>query len=93
MKTGTVVINALKSVGKWVVENPSLVIDTADKIIKLKPEDKVNQLGTAVLELDQKINSEMILVHKQLRTMKIIISVMSAALAITVIAVILLAIK
>ena len=93
MKTGTVVINALKSVGKWVVENPSLVIDTADKIIKLKPEDKVNQLGTAVLELDRKINSEMILVHKQLRTMKIIISVMSAALAITVIAVILLAIK
>ena len=93
MKTGTVVINALKSVGKWVVENPSLVIDTADKIIKLKPEDKVNQLGTAVLELDQKINSEMILVHKQLRTMKIIISVMSVALAITVIAVILLAIK
>lgn len=92
MKTGTVVINALKSVGKWVVENPNIVMDTADKIIKLKPEDKVNQLGKAVLELDQKFNSEMILIHKQLRTMKIILSVMSVALLITVIAVILLAI-
>ena len=37
MKTGTAVINELKSVGKWVVENPNIVMDTADKIIKLKP--------------------------------------------------------
>ena len=70
------------------VENPNIVMDTADKIIKLKPEDKVNQLGKAVLELDQKFNSEMVLIHKQLRTMKIIILVMSVALLITVIAVI-----
>ena len=92
MKTGTAVINALKSVGKWVVENPNIVMDTADKIIKLKPEDKVNQLGKAVLELDQKFNSETVLIHKQLRTMKIILSVMSVALLITIIAVILLTI-
>ena len=92
MKTGTAVINTLKSVWKWVVENPNIVMDTADKIIKLKPEDKVNQLGKAVLELDQKFNSEMVLIHKQLRTMKIILSVMSVALLITIIAVILLTI-
>ena len=90
MGAGTVVLNALKSVGKWVALNPGIVKDAADKVINLKTDDKVNQLGAAVLELDQKINSEIVYVRKQLRAMKIILSVMSVVLVAVVIAIILL---
>ncbi len=93
MGAGAIVLSALKAVGKWVALNPDIVMDAADKVIKLKPEDKVNQLGAAVVELDQKIDSEIILVRKQLRTMKIILSVVSAVLTLAIIAIILLAIK
>ena len=93
MGAGAIVLSALKAVGKWVALNPDIVIDAADKVIKLKPEDKVNQLGAAVVELDQKIDSEIILVRKQLHTMKIILSVISSVLLAAIIAIILLAFK
>lgn len=93
MGAGAIVLTALKAVGKWVALNPNIVMDAADKVIKLKPEDKVNQLGAAVVELDQKIDSEIILVRKQLRTMKIILSIISAVLIAAIIAIILLAFK
>lgn len=93
MGAGAIVLSALKAVGKWVALNPDIVMDAADKVIKLKPEDKVNQLGAAVVELDQKIDSEIILVRKQLHTMKIILSVISSVLLAAIIAIILLAFK
>ena len=92
MGTGAMVLSALKVVGKWVVQNPSVMLDAADIVKKLKPEDKVNQLGAAVLELDQKITLEMGLVRKQLRTMKIVLSIMGVALVAALIAIVLLAI-
>ena len=92
MGAGNIVLSALRVVGKWVAQNPTIVMDAADKVIKLKPEDKVNQLGAAVLELDQKIDSETTLIRKQIHNMKIILSVMGAALGAAIIAIILLAI-
>ena len=92
MGAGTIVLNALKAVGKWVAQNPTILMDAADKVIKLKPEDKVNQLGAAVLELDQKIDTEMVLVRKQLRALKIILLGMGITLVAAIIAIILLAI-
>ena len=92
MGAGAIVLSALKVVGKWVAQNPNIVMDAADKVIKLKPEDKVNQLGAAVLELDQKIDTEMVLVHKQLRVLKIILLGMGITLVAAIIAIIILAI-
>jgi hypothetical protein len=92
MGAGAIVLNALKAVGKWVAQNPTIVMDAADKVMKLKPEDKVNQLGAAVLELDQKIDTEMVLVRKQLRTIKIILFGMGITLVAAIIAIIILAI-
>ena len=92
MSAGAIVLSALKVVGKWVAQNPTIVMDAADKVMKLKPEDKVNQLGAAVLELDQKIDTEMALVRKQLRTLKIILLGMGITLVAAIIAIILLAI-
>ena len=92
MGAGAIVLSALKVVGKWVAQNPTIVMDAADKVIKLKPEDKVNQLGAAVLELDQKIDTEMVLVHKQLRVLKIILLGMGITLVAAIIAIIILAI-
>ena len=91
MGAGAIVLTALTAVGKWVAQNPVIVMDAADKAIKLKPENKVNQLGAAVIELDQKIDTEIDLVRKQLRTMKIILSVMGGILVAAIIAIILLA--
>ena len=68
-------------------------MNAADKVVKLKPEDKVNQLGAAVLELDKKIDDELVLVHKQLHIMKIILSVMFIVLTVLLIIIILLSIK
>ena len=93
MGAGAIVLSALMAVGKWVAQNPTIVMDAADKAIKLKPEDKVNQLGAAVVELDQKLDTEMAFVRKQLHTMKIILSVMGVALVVAVIMIVLLATK
>ena len=83
--------SALKAVGKWVSKNPAFVMDAADRVIKVKTEDKVDQLGAAVLELDEKIDAEINSLHKQLRTMKIAFGVMGAVLVSAVVAIILLA--
>ena len=93
MGKGNFVISALKIVGNWVAQNPTIVMNAADKVVKLKPEDKVNQLGAAVLELDKKIDDELVLVHKQLHIMKIILSVMFIVLTVLLIIIILLSIK
>ncbi len=92
MGAGTVVLGALKLVGKWVANNPDVLMDATDKVIKLKSEDKVNQLGAAVVELNQKIDSEIIFLKNQLHIMKIILSVMGSVLVAAVIAIVLLAV-
>lgn len=93
MGTGNFVVSAIKGITKWVVTNPEVIKVAADKIKNFKPDDKINQLGVAVLELEDKVNTEMALVHKQLRTMKILLSVMGVVLIAAVIAIILLIIQ
>lgn len=90
MSVGINVITALKAVGKWVVQNQDIVIDAADKVMKFKTEDKVEQLGAAVLELEKKIDMEMDAVNKQLRDMKIVLSIMTVLLIVAIITIILL---
>ncbi len=113
MGAGAVVLGALKAVGSWVLNNPYIAMDAVDKVAKIKSDkkaetneehlliidEKLNQLGAAALELDQKIDIEVSQVHteletmrKQMRTMKIIMSVMGAVLGVAVVAAILLAI-
>lgn len=91
MGTGMAVWNAVKVVASWVALNPDVVKDTV-KLLKPKTEDKVNQLGAAVVELDQKLTSEMETLRKELRTTKIMLAVMGSVLGLAVIAIILLAI-
>ena len=93
MRTGNFVVSAIKGITKWVVTNPDVIRVAADKIKNFKPEDKINQLGVAVLELEEKVNTEMTLVHKQLRAMKILLSIMGVVLIAAVIAIILLIIQ
>ena len=90
MSVGINVITALKAVGKWVVQNQDIVIDAADKVMKFKTEDKVEQLGAAVLELEKKIDMEMDAVNKQLRDMKIVLSIVTVLLIVAIITIILL---
>lgn len=106
MAAGAIVLGALKLVGSWVISNPDVIIGTVDKIAKFQADkksvnkeehfeiidEKLNQLGVATLELDQKIDTEMDLIRKQLHTMKIMLSVMGSVLIVAVIAIILLAI-
>ena len=88
---GKAVLGAVKAVAGWVALNPDLVKDTV-KLLKPKTEDKVNQLGAAVVELDEKFSTEMETLRKELRTMKIMLSVMGGVLGLAVVAIILLAI-
>ena len=88
MGAGTFVVSAIKGLTKWVVTNPDVIKVAADKIITLKSEDKINQLGEAVLELEDKFNTEIALVNKQLRIMKILLLVMGVILMAAVIAII-----
>ena len=106
MGAGAIVLGALKVVGSWVLSNPNIALDAVDRVAKIQADkkninneehlkivdEKLNQLGAAALELDQKIDAENALINKQLRTMKIMLCVMGAALIAMVIAVILLAI-
>ena len=87
------VLSALKLVAKWLAEHPSVVLDFADQAKKLMPtkEDKINVLSAAVLELEQHTNEEFEAVRKQMRTMKIMLTVMGTVLGAAVIAIILLA--
>ena len=88
---GKAVWGAVKAVGGWVALNPDVVKDTL-KLLKPKTEDKVNQLGAAVVELDEKFTTEMETLRKELRTMKIMLYTMAGVLGVAVIAIILLAI-
>ena len=103
MSAGVFVWKALKAVGNWVIENPNLVYDKIAKIPSDKKsldnkeylqtiDAKVNQLGAAVMELDQKTEIEVQALRKQIRTMKIALLVMGIVLSVAVIAAILLAI-
>ena len=101
-----IVLGALKAVGTWVLSNPKIALDAVDKVTKTQVDkkdastkehlqvidEKLNQLGVAALELDQKINAEIEVLRKQLRITKIMMSVMGAVLCAAVIAIILLAI-
>ena len=103
MSAGVFVWKALKAVGNWVIENPNLVYDKIAKIPSDKKsldnkeylqtiDAKVNQLGAAVMELDQKNEIEVQVLYKQIRTMKIVLLIMGVVLSVAVIAAILLAI-
>lgn len=113
MSAGAIVLGALKAVGNWVLSNPNIALDAVDRVAKIQGdkkivsteehlqsvEEKVNQLGAAALELDQKIDNETSLlrnelsvVYKQLRTMKIVLSAVVVVLGIAVVSLILLAI-
>ena len=106
MGASAIVLGALKVVGSWVLSNPNIALDAVDKVAKIQADkkmvnnedhfkivdEKLNQLGAAALELDQKIDSEMALIRKQLHTMKILLSVMGAVLIVAVIAIVMLTI-
>lgn len=79
------VLNSLKTAGEWISQHPDIMIEASNKVKALKSEDKVNQLGTTVLELDKKFEIEIAFIHKQLRTMKIILWVMGTLLVVTII--------
>ena len=83
--------NAVREVAKWVANNPELMAN-AFKLLKPKTEDKVNQLGAAVVEIDEKFSAEMETLRKELRTMKIMLYTLAGVLGVAVIAIILLAV-
>ena len=84
------VLSTLKAVVPWVAKNSVVVMDVADKVMKFKTEGKLEQLGDAIEELDKKIDSEVLLLRKELSIIKIILSVMSVFLIAAIIAIILL---
>ena len=84
------VLSTLKAVIPWVAKNSVVVMDVADKVLKFKTEGKLEQLGEVVEELDKKIDSEVLLLRKELSIIKIILSVMSVFLIAAIIAIILL---
>ena len=104
MGAGALVLGALKTVGSWVLSNPNVTLDVAERIAKIKGDkqaisneehlqivdEQLNQLGAAALELDQKFDAEITLIRKQLRTMKIMMSITGALLGIAVVATVLL---
>ena len=113
MVAGAIVISALKTVGKWVLNNPNIALDAVDKVAKIHKEkksisydeqlqiadDKINQLGAAALELEEKINNEvgqlrneLENVQKQMQAMKNMLCITGAVLSASIIAIVLLAI-
>lgn len=105
MGAGAVVLGALKTVGSWVLSNPNIALDAVDKVAKIQADkkslnneefaqvvdEKLNQLGAAALELEQKIDEEVSQVYKQMRTMKIILSIMGVVLGMAIITIVILA--
>ena len=108
-----IVISALKAVGTWVLSNPNIALDAVDKVAKIQQEKKsisydeqlqiaderINQLGAAALELEEKINNEneqlrndLAVLTNQLQTTKKIVSIMGVVLGAAIIAIALLAI-
>ncbi len=101
-----VVLGALKMVGDWVLKNPNVALDALDKVVimpvakkasnieehLLVLEAKTNQLGAAALELEQKIDSEIIQLQKEIHTIKKLLSIMSIVLGAAIISIVILAI-
>ena len=83
-------LSSLKAVATWCAKNPKVVMEVASKVKKFKTEGKLEQLGDAIEELDKKIDSEVLLLRKELSIIKIILSVMSVFLIAAIIAIILL---
>jgi hypothetical protein len=113
MGAGAIVISALKAVGTWVLNNPNIALDAVDKVAKIQQEkksisydeqlqiadDRINQLGAAALELEEKIDSEvgqlrneLENVQKQMQAMKNMLCIMGAVVGASIIAIVLLAI-
>ena len=113
MGAGAMVISALKTVGNWVLKNPYIALDAVDKVAKIQQEKKsinydeqlqiaderINQLGAAALELEEKINCDVGQLRKELeklqeetKLMKKMLCVMGAVLGAAIVAIILLAI-
>lgn len=105
MTTGAMIWTALTTVGTWVLSNPDVAKGAVEKVANLRTkkkmsdeellqlvDEKVGQLGAAALELDQKIDIEVEALRKEMRTLKIMLTVMGAVLCAAVIAIILLAI-
>lgn len=106
MAVGTVVLGALKAVGSWVLSNPNIAFGAVDKVAQIQADkqaldneerfeaidEKLNQLGAATLELDQKIDTEIETLRKQLRTLKILVLTMGITLFVGVIVALVLAI-
>ena len=106
MSAGTIIVGALKAVGTWVLSNPNIAMDAVERVSNLRVkkkemsdeellqlvDEKVEQVGAAALELDQKIDIEVEALRKEMRTLKIMLTVMGAILCAAVIAIILLAI-
>ena len=113
MGAGAIVISALKAVGTWVLSNPNIALEAVDKVAKIQQEKKsisyeeqlqiaderINQLGAAALELEEKINNEneqlrndLAALTNQLQITKKIVSIMGVVLGAAIIAIALLAI-
>lgn len=115
MGKGKVIFSALKAIGKWVAKNPDVAIDAVDRFVVhpkkqeetktnydeqlLLAEERINQLGAAALELEDKIEgeikqlqSDLEAVREQVLTLKKILYVIGAVVGVAVIAIVLLAI-
>ena len=104
MVVGKAVKDVLLSIGKWVANNPAVIKDTANMVVKLKPnknpketteptvDDKLNQLGEAVLEINQKFDTEISRLSKELRIMKTLLCIIGGLLGVAIVAIVLLAV-
>lgn len=82
MSAGKVVVDTLVAIGKWVAKNPTVIKDTADIVVKLKPakepkeiagptiDDKLDQLGNAALEMNQKFDDEIAALNNEVNCIK-----------------------
>lgn len=108
-----IVITALKAVGTWVAKNPNIALGAVDAVAKIQADkkstsydeqlqiadEKINQLGSAALELEERINNEteqlrneLKIIHDQLQTMKKLISILGIVAGAAIVAITLLAI-
>lgn len=107
------ILGALQAVTGWVKANPEITMGVVNTVTKIKADlktasiedqlqivdEKLNQVGAAALELEQKIelevveiNNEIETLRKEMKIFKKIISILAAVLGAAIIAIILLAI-
>ena len=108
-----VILGALKAVGAWVLSNPQIALDAVDKVSKIHADkkassqeetlrivdEKLHQVGAATLELEDKIDTEVVgiqnelnALRKEIRTLKTILYIVGAVAGAAIITLILLAI-